>query len=87
MNPNSEPGNSPVIRLVIVIEGGLVQNAVADVPIEVLVIDRDVGTAEVNPEVGMIRGALATVMPWTAVDLPEVVDEYLADATRAGLLP
>ena len=74
-----------VSRLVIVLEG--VQNVVADVPLEVLVVDRDVEGAQDSPEVGRVRGKLATVVPWDAPDLPDVVSAYFGDATNAGLLP
>ena len=62
------------------------QNAIADVPIDILVVDRDVDGAQDSPDVGIVRNCLATAVPWNAVDLPLVVDEYFQDAAQAGLI-
>jgi hypothetical protein len=75
------------IRVVVVLEGGLVQNVVADVALEVLVVDRDVEGAQDAPEVALVQDRLATVVPWEAPALSAVVDAYFSDALHAGLLP
>lgn len=73
-------------RVVVVLEGGLVQNVVADLPLDVLVVDRDVDGYE-GPEVALVRDRPAWVVPWDAPDMPEVVSAYFEDAVRGGLLP
>ena len=76
----------PIPRIVVVLEGGLVQDVVADLPLDVLVVDRDVDGYE-GPEMALVRGRPASVVHWDAPELPEVVAAYFEDARCGGLLP